>query len=50
MLLLLCILLPVLFVTLTLVVCYWWSMRDYHTYESLGLKRKFARRTTNSHK
>ncbi|SFL10605.1 hypothetical protein SAMN03159341_103233 [Paenibacillus sp. 1_12] len=50
MVLLLCLLLPILFVTLTLIVCYWWSMRDYHTYESMGLKGKFAGRATDTHK
>jgi nitrogen fixation-related uncharacterized protein len=47
---LLYLLLPALFAALTLVVFYWWSMRDYDTYNSLGLKKKDARQLAASHK
>jgi hypothetical protein len=50
LIILLCLLLPALFVAMTLVVFYWWSMRDYHTYDLLGLKRKDARQLAASHK
>ncbi|NHN29416.1 hypothetical protein [Paenibacillus agricola] len=47
---LLYLLLPGLSVAMILVVFYCWSMRDYHTYDSLGLKRKDARQLAASHK